>query len=240
MARRYSTFVTGLVGWMMYFYSPTASFLGPFPQEGAAALSAPSLGISSDLAPQEIAIIPPGPRLQGRSAGKGPAVRLSFLRELRGTGKIRTARARGPHTGPTASTNLRRDFKAPVAAYEDREVPSRPDDQVVAGSSTVHRDREKPLRTWWRGAWQFNAPYKYDPVADISWPVGRDPVRPFPTTSNLHGSCTGPPSGRWPVARANIDFRLLCSANAGDGGLRETRSARPVLVFKQGTSWCRH
>ena len=126
--------------------TPTASLL-IVPQIGACA-SSPSSAASS-AAPGEICVIPRGVKFQGRAR--------------------RTARARGyvcenygakftlPDRGPIGANCLAnpRDFKTPVAAFEDKETPCR---LTVKWCGGFHRLRDRPFAARRRRlAWQLRA-----------------------------------------------------------------------------------
>ena len=132
-----------------YFYSADSELL-IVPQEGQLRFFT-ELGII-DLAPQEIAVIP-----------RGLLYRVEVLNGLaRGFvcenyGQTFALPSRGP-IGANCLAN-RRDFKTPVAAFEDRETPSR---VVIKWCGQFHETEigHSPLDVV---AWHGNyAPYKYN------------------------------------------------------------------------------
>ena len=132
-----------------YFFSADSELL-VVPQEGKLRF-ATELGII-DLEPQEIAIIPRG-LVYRVEVLEGPA--RGFVCE--NYGQKFELPGRGP-IGANALANPR-DFKAPVAAFEDREVPSV---LTVKWCGQFHETRigHSPLDVV---AWHGNyAPYKYD------------------------------------------------------------------------------
>ncbi|MFC0386162.1 homogentisate 1,2-dioxygenase [Muricoccus vinaceus] len=132
-----------------YFYNADAEMLF-LPQQGALRL-ATEFGVI-DIAPGEIAVIPRGVKLRVELRG-GPA--RGYLCE--NYGGAFTLPERGP-IGANCMAN-QRDFLTPVAAYEDREVPST---LTVKWGGSLWRTEigQSPLDVV---AWHGNyAPYKYD------------------------------------------------------------------------------
>ena len=132
-----------------YFYSADSELL-IVPQEGQLRFFT-ELGII-DLAPQEIAVIPRGLLYQVEVLN-GPA--RGFVCE--NYGQTFALPSRGP-IGANCLAN-RRDFKTPVAAFEDRETPSR---VVIKWCGQFHETEigHSPLDVV---AWHGNyAPYKYN------------------------------------------------------------------------------
>jgi len=132
-----------------YFYNADAEMLF-LPQQGALRL-ATEFGVI-DIAPGEIAVVPRGVKLRVELRG-GPA--RGYLCE--NYGGALTLPERGP-IGANCMAN-QRDFLTPVAAYEDREVPSV---LTVKWGGTLWRTEiaQSPLDVV---AWHGNyAPYKYD------------------------------------------------------------------------------
>jgi homogentisate 1,2-dioxygenase len=132
-----------------YFYSADSELL-IVPQEGQLRFFT-ELGII-DLAPQEIAVIPRG-LLYRVEVLNGPA--RGFICE--NYGQTFALPSRGP-IGANCLAN-RRDFKTPVAAFEDRETPSR---VVIKWCGQFHETEigHSPLDVV---AWHGNyAPYKYN------------------------------------------------------------------------------
>lgn len=132
-----------------YFYSADSELL-VVPQQGILRFCS-ELGIM-DLAPQEMAIIPRGIIFRVEVT-EGPC--RGFVCENYG----QTFRL--PNRGPIGANCLanRRDFKTPVAAFEDRETPST---VTVKWCGGFHRTRigHSPLDVV---AWHGNyAPVKYD------------------------------------------------------------------------------
>ena len=132
-----------------YFYSADSELL-VVPQEGRLRF-ATELGVI-DLTPQEIAVIPRG-LVYRVELLEGPA--RGFVCENYGQ------KFALPDRGPIGANCLanRRDFKTPVAAYEDREVPSR---LTVKWGGHFHTCEisQSPLDVV---AWHGNyAPCKYD------------------------------------------------------------------------------
>ena len=132
-----------------YFYSADSELL-IVPQEGQLRFFT-ELGII-DLAPQEIAVIPRG-LLYRVEVLNGPA--RGFVCENYGQTFAR------PSRGPIGANCLanRRDFKTPVAAFEDRETPSH---VVIKWCGQFHETEigHSPLDVV---AWHGNyAPYKYN------------------------------------------------------------------------------
>lgn len=132
-----------------YFFSADSELL-VVPQEGRLRFCT-ELGVI-DLAPQEIAILPRG-LVYRVELVEGPA--RGFVCE--NYGQKFDLPGRGP-IGANCMAN-RRDFKTPVAAFEDREVPS---SVVLKWCGQFHRTRigHSPLDVV---AWHGNyAPVKYD------------------------------------------------------------------------------
>ena len=132
-----------------YFYSADSELL-IVPQEGQLRFFT-ELGII-DLAPQEIAVIPRG-LLYRVEVLNGPA--RGFVCE--NYGQTFALPSRGP-IGANCLAN-RRDFKTPVAAFEDRETPSR---VVIKWCGQFHETEigHSPLDVV---AWHGNyAPYQYN------------------------------------------------------------------------------
>jgi homogentisate 1,2-dioxygenase len=132
-----------------YFYSADSELL-IVPQEGQLRFFT-ELGII-DLAPQEIAVIPRG-LLYRVEVLNGPA--RGFVCE--NYGQTFALPSRGP-IGANCLAN-RRDFKTPVAAFEDRETPSH---VVIKWCGQFHETEigHSPLDVV---AWHGNyAPYKYN------------------------------------------------------------------------------
>ena len=132
-----------------YFYSADSELL-VVPQEGRLRFCT-ELGVI-DLAPQEIAIIPRG-LVYRVEVLEGPC--RGFVCENYGQ------KFELPGRGPIGANCLAnpRDFKAPVAAYEDREVPST---LTIKWCGQFHETQiaQSPLDVV---AWHGNyAPYKYD------------------------------------------------------------------------------
>ncbi|MEO1153992.1 MAG: homogentisate 1,2-dioxygenase [Pseudomonadota bacterium] len=172
-----------------YFYSADSELL-IVPQEGRLRF-ATELGII-DLEPQEIAIIPRGRavRISGRSfRRRTPALGRREVRPGR--------RGRGP-IGANCMAN-RRDFKTPVAAFEDRETPST---VTVKWCGQFHQTQigHSPLDVV---AWHGNyAPVKYDlktycPVGSILFD------HPDPSIFTVLTAASDVPG------TANIDFVLF-------------------------------
>jgi homogentisate 1,2-dioxygenase len=132
-----------------YFYNADGELLF-VPQEGALRLWT-EFGII-DVAPGEIAVIPRGVKLRVELRG-GPA--RGYLCE--NYGAALTLPERGP-IGANCLANPR-DFLTPIAAYEDRDAPSRL--YVKWGGTLWQADIDhSPLDVV---AWHGNyAPYKYD------------------------------------------------------------------------------
>ncbi len=160
------------------------------PQEGRLRFCT-ELGII-DLAPQEIAIIPRG-LVYRVEVLEGPC--RGFVCE--NYGQKFELPGRGP-IGANCMANPR-DFKAPVAAFEDREVPST---VTVKWCGQFHRTQigQSPLDVV---AWHGNyAPYKYDlrtycPVGAILFD------HPDPSIFTVLTAPSGVPG------TANIDFVLF-------------------------------
>ena len=172
-----------------YFYSADSELL-IVPQEGQLRFFT-ELGII-DLAPQEIAVIPRG-LLYRVEVLNGPA--RGFVCE--NYGQTFALPSRGP-IGANCLAN-RRDFKTPVAAFEDRETPSR---VVIKWCGQFHETEigHSPLDVV---AWHGNyAPYKYN-LNDYC-PVGAilfdHPDPSIYTVLSAPSGVEGP---------ANIDFVLF-------------------------------
>ena len=132
-----------------YFYSADSELL-IVPQEGRLQFFT-ELGVI-DLAPQEIVVIPRG-LLYRVEVLEGPA--RGFVCE--NYGQTFALPSRGP-VGANCLAN-RRDFKTPVAAFEDRETPSR---VVIKWCGQFHETSigHSPLDVV---AWHGNySPYKYN------------------------------------------------------------------------------
>ena len=172
-----------------YFYSADSELL-VVPQEGRLRF-ATELGII-DLEPKEIAIIPRG-LLYRVELVEGPA--RGFVCE--NYGQKFELPGRGP-IGANALANPR-DFKAPVAAFEDREVPST---LTIKWCGQFHETKiaQSPLDVVaWHG---YSAPYKYDlrtycPVGAILFD------HPDPSIFTVLTAPSGVPG------TANIDFVLF-------------------------------
>ena len=172
-----------------YFYSADSELL-IVPQEGQLRF-ATELGVV-DLKPQEIAIIPRG-LVYRVEVLDGPA--RGFVCE--NYGQKFELPGRGP-IGANAMANPR-DFKTPVAAFEDREVPST---VTVKWCGQFHRTEigQSPLDIV---AWHGNyAPVKYDlttycPVGAILFD------HPDPSIFTVLTAPSGQPG------TANIDFVLF-------------------------------
>ncbi|MEM1268018.1 MAG: homogentisate 1,2-dioxygenase [Pseudomonadota bacterium] len=172
-----------------YFYSADSELL-VVPQEGRLRF-ATELGCL-DVAPQEIAVIPRG-LVYRVEVLEGPC--RGFVCENYGqTFEL-------PHRGPIGANALAnpRDFKAPVAAFEDRETPST---MTIKWCGQFHETAigQSPLDVV---AWHGNyAPYKYDlttfcPVGAILFD------HPDPSIFTVLTA----PSGM--AGTANIDFVLF-------------------------------
>ncbi len=172
-----------------YFYSADSEFL-IVPQEGKLRFFT-ELGII-DLEPQEIAVIPRG-LLYKVEVMKGPA--RGFVCE--NYGQKFSLPSRGP-IGANCLAN-RRDFKIPVAAFEDREAPSR---VIIKWCGQFHETKigHSPLDVV---AWHGNyAPCKYN-LNDYC-PVGATLFdHPDPSIYTVLTA----PSGL--EGTANIDFVLF-------------------------------
>jgi homogentisate 1,2-dioxygenase len=133
-----------------YFYNADGEMLF-VPQQGGLRLWT-EFGII-DIAPGEIAVIPRGTKFRVELPGEAPA--RGYLCE--NYGGAFTLPERGP-IGANCLANPR-DFLTPVAAYEDREVPSTL--TVKWGGALWRADiAQSPLDVV---AWHGNyAPYKYD------------------------------------------------------------------------------
>jgi len=172
-----------------YFYSADSELL-VIPQQGRLRFCT-ELGVI-DLAPKEIAIIPRG-LVYRVEVLDGPC--RGFVCE--NYGQTFELPGRGP-IGANALANPR-DFKAPVAAYEDREVPSV---LTIKWCGQFHETRigQSPLDVV---AWHGNyAPYKYDlrtycPVGAILFD------HPDPSIFTVLTAPSGVPG------TANIDFVLF-------------------------------
>ncbi|WP_371398806.1 homogentisate 1,2-dioxygenase [Marinovum algicola] len=172
-----------------YFYSADSELL-VVPQEGKLRF-ATELGII-DLEPKEIAILPRG-LVYRVEVLEGPC--RGFVCENYGQ------KFELPGRGPIGANCLAnpRDFKAPVAAFEDREVPS---SVTVKWCGQFHRTEigQSPLDVV---AWHGNyAPYKYDlrtycPVGAILFD------HPDPSIFTVLTAPSGVPG------TANIDFVLF-------------------------------
>ena len=172
-----------------YFFSADSELL-VVPQEGKLRF-ATELGII-DIEPKEIAIIPRG-LVYRVEVLEGPA--RGFVCE--NYGQKFELPGRGP-IGANCMANPR-DFKAPVAAYEDREVPST---VTIKWCGQFHETRidQSPLDVV---AWHGNyTPYKYDmrnycPVGAILFD------HPDPSIFTVLTAPSGVPG------TANIDFVLF-------------------------------
>ncbi|GAB5447701.1 homogentisate 1,2-dioxygenase [Gymnodinialimonas sp.] len=172
-----------------YFFSADSEML-VVPQEGRLRF-ATELGII-DVEPQEIAILPRG-LVYRVEVLDGPA--RGFVCE--NYGQKFELPGRGP-IGANCMANPR-DFKAPVAAYEDREVPST---ITIKWCGQFHTSQiaQSPLDVV---AWHGNyAPYKYDlktycPVGAILFD------HPDPSIFTVLTAPSGQPG------TANIDFVLF-------------------------------
>ncbi|WP_432448853.1 homogentisate 1,2-dioxygenase [Aliiroseovarius marinus] len=172
-----------------YFFSADSELL-VVPQEGKLRFYT-ELGII-DLAPQEIGIIPRG-LVYRVELLEGPA--RGFVCE--NYGQKFELPGRGP-IGANCMANPR-DFKAPVAAFEDREVPST---ITIKWCGQFHKTEigQSPLDVV---AWHGNyAPYKYDlttycPVGAILFD------HPDPSIFTVLTAPSGQPG------TANIDFVLF-------------------------------
>lgn len=172
-----------------YFFSADSELL-VVPQEGSLRFYT-ELGII-DLEPKEIAIIPRG-LVYRVELVDGPA--RGFVCE--NYGQKFELPGRGP-IGANCMANPR-DFKAPVASYEDRETPST---ITIKWCGQFHRTeiRQSPLDVV---AWHGNyAPYKYDlrnycPVGAILFD------HPDPSIFTVLTAPSGDPG------TANIDFVLF-------------------------------
>jgi homogentisate 1,2-dioxygenase len=172
-----------------YFFSADSEML-VVPQEGRLRF-ATELGII-DLEPKEIAILPRG-LVYRVEVLEGPA--RGFVCE--NYGQKFELPGRGP-IGANCMANPR-DFKAPVAAFEDREVPST---VTVKWCGQFHTTKigQSPLDVV---AWHGNyAPYKYDlrtycPVGAILFD------HPDPSIFTVLTAPSGQPG------TANIDFVLF-------------------------------
>lgn len=172
-----------------YFYSADSELL-VVPQEGRLRFCT-ELGVI-DLAPQEIAIIPRG-LVYRVEVLEGPC--RGFVCENYGQ------KFELPGRGPIGANCLAnpRDFKAPVAAYEDREVPST---LTIKWCGQFHETQiaQSPLDVV---AWHGNyAPYKYD--LSTYCPVGAVLFdHPDPSIFTVLTAPSGVPG------TANIDFVLF-------------------------------
>ncbi len=143
-----------------------------------------------DIEPGEIAVIPRGVKLRVELKGSGPA-RGYLCENYGGTFTL-------PERGPIGANCLAnpRDFLTPVAAYEDRETPSR---MTVKWGGKLWRSEigQSPLDVV---AWHGNyAPYKYD-LRRFS-PVG--PVLFDHADPSIFTTLTAPSET---PGTANIDF----------------------------------
>jgi homogentisate 1,2-dioxygenase len=173
-----------------YFYNADGEMLF-VPQQGELRL-ATEFGII-DVEPGEIAVIPRGVKLRVELKG-GPA--RGYLCE--NYGGALTLPERGP-IGANCMAN-QRDFQAPVAAYEDKDAPSR---MLVkwGGALWVTEIGHSPLDIV---AWHGNYyPYKYD-LRRYS-PVG--PIL-FDHADPSIFTCLTSPSET--PGTANIDFVVFC------------------------------
>ena len=172
-----------------YFYSAVSELL-VVPQEGRLRFCT-ELGII-DVEPQDIAILPRG-LVYRVEVLDGPA--RGFVCENYG------AKFALPGRGPIGANCMAnpRDFKAPVAAYEDREVPS---SVTIKWCGQFHRTEigHSPLDVV---AWHGNyAPYKYD--LKTYCPVGAVLFdHPDPSIFTVLTAPSGQPGV------ANIDFVLF-------------------------------
>ncbi|CUH81241.1 homogentisate 1,2-dioxygenase [Tropicibacter naphthalenivorans] len=172
-----------------YFFSADSELL-VVPQQGRLRFCT-ELGVI-DLAPQEIAILPRG-LVYRVEVLEGPC--RGFVCENYGQ------KFELPGRGPIGANCLAnpRDFKAPVAAFEDREVPST---LTIKWCGQFHETRigQSPLDVV---AWHGNyAPYKYDlrtycPVGAILFD------HPDPSIFTVLTAPSGVPG------TANIDFVLF-------------------------------
>ena len=184
-----------------YFYSADSELL-IVPQQGQLRFFT-ELGII-DLAPQEIAVIPRG-LLYKVEVVSGPA--RGFVCE--NYGQKFTLPCRGP-IGANCLAN-RRDFKTPVAAFEDKELPSQ---VIIKWCGQFHKTEieHSPLDVV---AWHGNyAPYKYN-LNDYC-PVGATLFdHPDPSIYTVLTA----PSGF--EGTANIDFVLFRDRwNVAEGTFR--------------------
>jgi homogentisate 1,2-dioxygenase len=172
-----------------YFYSADSELL-VVPQEGRLRFCT-ELGVI-DIEPKEIAILPRG-LVYRVEVLDGPC--RGFVCE--NYGQKFELPARGP-IGANAMANPR-DFKAPVAAFEDREVPSK---VTIKWCGQFHETviGQSPLDVV---AWHGNyAPYKYD--FRTSCPVGAILFdHPDPSIFTVLTAPSGQPG------TANIDFVLF-------------------------------
>ncbi len=172
-----------------YFYSADSELL-VVPQEGRLRFCT-ELGII-DIAPQEIAILPRG-LVYRVEVLEGPC--RGFVCENYGQ------KFELPGRGPIGANCLAnpRDFKAPVAAFEDREVPST---LTIKWCGQFHETQiaQSPLDVV---AWHGNyAPYKYD--LSTYCPVGAILFdHPDPSIFTVLTAPSGVPG------TANIDFVLF-------------------------------
>lgn len=172
-----------------YFYSADSEML-VIPQEGRLRF-ATELGII-DIAPQEIAILPRG-LVYRVELLDGPA--RGFVCE--NYGQKFELPGRGP-IGANCMANPR-DFKAPVAAFEDREVPSTVTVKWCGQFHTTKIDQSPLDVVAWHGNY---APYKYDlktycPIGAILFD------HPDPSIFTVLTAPSGQPG------TANIDFVLF-------------------------------
>jgi len=172
-----------------YFFSADSEIL-VVPQEGVLRFYT-ELGVL-DVAPQEIAIIPRG-LVYRVEVVEGPA--RGFVCE--NYGQKFELPGRGP-IGANCMAN-RRDFKSPVAAWEDREVPSTVTIKWCGQFHKTHIDQSPLDVVAWHGNY---APVKYDlktycPVGSILFD------HPDPSIFTVLTAPSGNPG------TANIDFVLF-------------------------------
>jgi homogentisate 1,2-dioxygenase len=168
--------VTALDGRIEYFYNADGEMLF-VPQQGALRLVWTELG-RIEIEPGEIAVIPRGVKFRVELPD-GPA--RGYLCE--NYGGAFTLPERGP-IGANCLANPR-DFKTPVAAYEDKETPSTDALREMGRQVLCHQTEigHSPLDVV---AWHGNyAPYKYDLRHLLAG--RRDPVRPSRPV-DLHGA----------------------------------------------------
>src|SRR3712207_6400095 len=141
-----------------HFYNADAEML-VVPQQGALRLWT-EFGVI-DVTPGEVAVVPRGVKLRAELRG-GEAARGYLCENYGGALTL-------PERGPIGANCLAnpRDFLTPVAAYEDREAPSK---LTVKWGGSFWR-AEIPASPLDVVAWHGNyAPYKYD--LRRYWPVG--------------------------------------------------------------------